>query len=139
MADYASQYELGEDIDGSFNGGSNTRPVKYTETVAMGNPLNITGNNQIEDNTNVELVDDVSDKTRYIAIHDGVADQVLSVLVKGRTKIQLGGTVAAGDDLEVTAAGLFILAAGTNPIVGHALQSGVNADLIQIYFDGGLA
>ncbi len=139
MTDYSSQYALGEDIDGSFNGKSETRPVKYTETIAMGNPLTITGNNQTEDNTNVELVDAVSDKTRYIAIHDGETDQVKSVLAKGRTKVQLGGTVAAGDNLEVTAAGLFIVSGGTNPIVGHALQSGDNGDLVQIYFNGALS
>jgi len=136
MVDYAPQYELGENIDGSFNGKSDTRPAKYIETIAMGNPLEITGDNQTEDNTNVKLVDNISDLTRYIAIHDGSVDQVKEVLLRGRTKVELGGTVTAGQNLEVTTAGLFIASAGINPIVGHALQSGLITDLIQIYFDG---
>lgn len=136
MTDYASQYALGEDIDGSSNGGSEVKPVNYTETIAMGNPLHIHNVNQTNDVPDVQTASVAADQTRYIAIHDGEAGQIKSALHRGRTKIQLGGTVTAGLNLEVTTSGLFIQSAGTNPIVGYALQSGDNGDLIQIYFDG---
>lgn len=139
MTDHASIYALGEDIDGGFNGGSLVVPVVYTEDVAKGNPLHIINANQTNDVPNVEIVDDDTFETRYIAIHDGLNGQDKEVLLRGRTKVGFGGTVTAGSALEVTATGLFIDWAGVNPKVGFALQSGVDTDFGMIYFDGALA
>lgn len=136
MADYAQIYELGENIDGEFNGGSLTRPVKYTTSIIKGNPMKIVNNNQTEDNTNVALSTASTDLTRYMAIHSGEVGKVLEALLQGRTKAELGGTVSAGDKLMILADGTFALQTGTNPTVAHALQSGVDGDFIQIYFSG---
>jgi len=136
MTDHAPQYALGEDIDGGFNGGSLKQPVNYTETVAAGNPLAIVNANQTNDNVDVKVFDTVTEYARFLAIHNGVLNLVKEALLQGRTKVGFGGAVTAGLPLEITASGLFINWAGTNPIVGFALQSGVDTDFGIIYFNG---
>jgi len=136
MTDYAPNYELGENIDGGFNGGSLCVPVKYTTVITKGNPMKIIGTNQDQDNTNVALSTASTDLTRYIAIHSGAIDESKEALLQGRTKAELGGTVSAGDKLMILADSTFTLQTGTNPTAGFALQSGVDGDFIQIYFSG---
>ena len=80
MVDYASQYALGEDIDGNFNGGSLKKPVGYTEDIIPGNPLEITGANQTEDNTQVIVSTASTVATRFIAILAGLYGIMASTL-----------------------------------------------------------
>jgi len=140
MTDFATLYALGENIDGDFNGGSNTIPVEYAETLTSGNPLKITGTGQNVDNVSVLKTTAGGNFTHFVAILDGDIGDVKEVILQGRTKIELGGTVIAGAPLSVNSSGLFVNHANTNanPVVGFALQSGDSGDLIIIYFNGTL-
>jgi len=133
-----TEYAVGEDIDGSFNGGSQKMPVKYTATVAAGNPLKISGNNQTEDNTNVTPSTASTDATRFLAIHNGIADDVKEALLYGRTKVELGGAATAGEPAEILADGTF-QNQSTGETVGFFLQTGVDEDFVMMVFDGRLS
>lgn len=53
------------------------------------------------------------------------------VQTNGIALAKLGGTVTAGMDLAVTAAGVFV-DASTNPVVAIARKAGVSGDLIEV-------
>jgi len=135
MTDFAPQYALGEDIDGDFNGGSRKMPVTYTETIVPGKGLTITGNGQGVDNVDVDLTDNNADLSRFIAILDGDDGDVKEALQEGRTKVEFGGTVTAGNAISIDLNG-DVINHTTNQIVGFALQSGVDGDLGLVYFYG---
>jgi len=140
MVDYAPQYELGEDIDGNFNGSSLKLAVNYTETIAKGLGLQITNPNQTNDNVDVEITGGTANPARFISILDGEINQVKEVLLRGHTKIELSTSIAAGDPISFNASGLARnVTPGTSRIFGFALQSGNIGDLILIYFDGTIA
>lgn len=58
-----------------------------------------------------------------------------AILLAGKGKVILGGTVAAGDPLTSDASGLAVVAAPAagvnNDIIGFALEAGVSGDLIK--------
>jgi hypothetical protein len=65
--------------------------------------------------------------------------EVMDILVTGVTKMILGGTVAAGDDLTSDASGRAITAvanAGANRIMGVALQGGTVGLVVEVLLPG---
>ena len=137
MTDYASQYSVGENIDGNFNGGSLTMSVKYTEDIAAGEALDIDISADLNvDNLPVKKTSSATANTRFIAIHNGVAGDIKEALLQGRVKVELGGTATAGEHASTSSSGLFLNTSATRNTVGFFLHSGVINDFIILYFSG---
>lgn len=58
------------------------------------------------------------------------------VMVHGITKMQAGGTIAAGAIVATNAAGQAVTAASTNYGIGKAIQAGVTGNIISILLFG---
>jgi hypothetical protein len=57
------------------------------------------------------------------------------VQVGGHVKVLLGGTVTRGDSIMSNASALGIAGTATNWCIGHAMQSGVSGDIIEVQFN----
>jgi hypothetical protein len=62
----------------------------------------------------------------------------LDVTLMGIMEVKLGGTVARGALVTANAAGLGIVAATTNRVIGEALESGVVGDVIPVLVERSL-
>jgi len=74
------------------------------------------------------------DKVKGVSRSDAAIGQPFPTDVLGTSIVIAGAAFAAGDALEVGTAGAAIKNAGTNPVVGHALQAANGAgDLIEVF------
>jgi len=140
FVDNATQYELGEDIDGDgSNGGSVKKPILLTGTVVKGDPIIISGGSASDDiESGSKNIVGVASLTRGVAMEDGIAGETIMMLQQGRTKVTFGGAVALNTNLgiEVTS-GNFVTNVATAVILGFAMQAIISdGDFGIIYFDG---
>jgi hypothetical protein len=85
----------------------------------------------------------VSDKLLGVSTEiDAAAGERIDVVHKGTADLKLGGTVARGDFLTTDASGQGVTAAPAggvnNQIIGRALLSGVNGDIIPVLVAPGM-
>ena len=60
------------------------------------------------------------------------AGRAARVVIGGVAKVEAGGTVTAADKVQSTAAGKAITAASSDHVLGRALTSGVDGDIIRV-------
>lgn len=72
----------------------------------------------------------ITDTPVGILLNDPKTGEPARLAVDGVSKVRLAGTVAAGDQLGINAAGRLVAAVATNRVIGHALTSGVTGDII---------
>lgn len=129
MVDLATQYELGEDIDGSFNGGSDVILYKADLAIVKGRPVKLIS-------VTAATVDGVgiipsvdpnvttTTPSHGLATKTMVAGEIAKFLLKGRSKVTFGGAVQAGVSLTTGADGkIFAAGTSTGRVIGFALQN----------------
>ena len=135
MADKASEYELGYKFSDA-----ETRGVYYTETIAAGDYLKVTGVTDEPELTLKVAVQTLATAPRFMALFPGKADERHQALHRGTTKTTLGETVVPGDRMGVTAnKALKDSTAATSNACGYIITGGDDDDTGLVHFDGELA
>lgn len=94
---------------------------------------------KVSGNLTVTVCAAATDKPIGVLQNKPISGGIADVMVTGVTKMALGATVVAGDDLTSDATGRAITAvaaAGANRIMGVALQGGTVGQLVEVLLPG---
>jgi len=87
----------------------------------------------------IEIADTAGDKILGVALWDGIATEMVTIVKSGFVKVQSGAAVVAGVPVMVNAAAKFITATTGEFVVGQALEAASGADEeieIELYQSG---
>lgn len=131
MTDFASNFTLGE-----RRNDARTKVVKYTETIAKGDLLKITG---VETNNILKVAKQtLTTQAAFIALEAGKNGEIKEALFEGTTKVTFGGNVTPGKKCAPKANEILDTGStGVGPDCGIIISDGAaDADTGLIYFVG---
>ena len=134
MADFAPNYELGEQFDDS-----ETEVVEYNGSIVAGDLLKVTGVNA--DNHLLVEKHTGNTKARFIALYPGADGQLREVLLRGTTKTTFDSNVTPGASGAPKANKIAnVGTAGAGSACCFIISNGAaNNDTGLIYFDGAMS
>ena len=118
MADFATDYNLGEDVLKN----AVTEAVEYDATITKGEVLKITAVSAETGIVKVQIAT-ATDKGNFVAMFSGVAGDFKQALKKGLTKLTAGGAIAINDPVRPGAAGKVVTTTRTLPTGAVAVTS----------------
>ena len=132
MADKAIEHKLGEIFPDCRR-----QIVEYTETIAAGDYLKITGVTSEPERYPKVAKQTLATAPRFVAAYPGKNGDLEEAIIQGTTKTTYGETVAEGDRIGVKAnETLKDATANTSSGCGFAINGGDDGDTGLIYFVG---
>ena len=132
MADKAIEHKLGEIFPDCRR-----QIVEYTETIAAGDYLKITGVTSEPERYPKVAKQTAATAPRFVAAYPGKNGDLEEAIIQGTTKVTFGATLGAGDRIGVKSnETLKDITANTSHSCGFTISLGVDGDTGLIYFVG---